>query len=106
MAKFSGLVGYVNEVETSPGIWKPEVTERLMRGDIYSGSSSAPTSDKVNNDIRMQGKISLLGDEFAYGNFMYMRYIYLHGAKWEITAVEVKRPRLNVTLGGVWNGRG
>jgi hypothetical protein len=32
-----------------------------------------------------------------------MKYIEFMGARWKITSVEVKHPRLILTIGGVYN---
>lgn len=108
MAKFTGLVGYVTQTETSPGIWQSIPVERKMRGDVFRLASSV-TGDgrvrdgKINEDIDIQQRISLVADPFAYENFSSLKYITYMGVKWKITGVEVQRPRLILTLGGVWN---
>ena len=32
-----------------------------------------------------------------------MKYIEFEGTKWKITNVEVRYPRLNLTVGGIYN---
>ena len=34
MAKFHGLIGYAETVETVPGVWKEQITEREYDGDF------------------------------------------------------------------------
>lgn len=109
MAKFTGLVGYVTQTETSPGIWQSIPVERKMRGDVLRLASSATSDGRVrdgsiNDDIDIQQRISLVADPFSYENFSSLKYIIYMGVKWKITGVEVQRPRLILTLGGVWNG--
>ena len=103
MARFAGLVGYVTQEETAPGVWSPVENPKKMRGDVIRQSSSQ-NGDKVNNDITLSHRVSLLGDAYAFGNYYNIKWIEVDGAKWEVTSVEVKRPRLTVSLGGLWNG--
>src|SRR5699024_3840920 len=104
MAKYAGLVGYVTQEETSPGIWSPVSTEKKMRGDVIRLASSFEQGEKVNDDINLQNRISLVGDPYAFSNFTSIKYVWYLGNKWKVTGVEVSRPRLILTLGGLWNG--
>ena len=109
MAKFTGWVGYVTQTETSPGIWQSIPVEHKMRGDVLRLASSATNDGRIrdgsiNDDIDIQQRISLVADPFAYENFSSLKYVIYMGVKWKITGVEVPRPRLILTLGGVWNG--
>ena len=105
MAKYFGKIGYIETEETSPGIWKPKTTEREYYGDIIRNSSKWTTaSDSTNDDLTFNNQISIVADPFAYQNFCSMKYIHYLGAKWKITSVEVKYPRLILTIGGVYNG--
>ena len=103
MAKFAGLVGYVTQEETVPGVWSPVDSSRIMRGDIIT-LGSGQNGDKVNSDITLNHRVSLVGDAYAFGNYFNIRWIELHGMKWEVSSVEVQRPRIIVSLGGLWNG--
>ena len=55
-------------------------------------------------NINVANEISIVADPFANQNFHTMLYVEFMGTKWKITNVEVKRPRLTLTLGGVYNG--
>ena len=48
--------------------------------------------------------VSIIADPFAYNNCSCMAYAEIMGAIWKISEVEVKPPRLNLTIGGVYNG--
>lgn len=105
MAKYAGLVGYVTELETKPGIWTPSESSKRMRGDIIRQSSSSQNGDKVNDDISLNHRVSLVGDAYAFGNYYNIKWIEIDGAKWKVSSVEIQRPRIIVTLGGLWNGK-
>ena len=105
MAKWYGTVGYIETKETSPGVWKPEVTERKYFGDVLRNTSRRSTSsDSTNDDLNISNQISMIADPFAYRNFHTILYVEFMGAKWKVTSVEVQRPRLILTIGGVYNG--
>lgn len=104
MAKFYGVIGYVETVETSPGVWEEQITEHNYYGELVRNTSRFQVSDQVNDNINIANEISVIADPFATQNFHAMRYVEFMGAKWKITNVEVRYPRLILTIGGVYNG--
>ena len=104
MAKFYGAIGYAKTVETMPGVWTEQITERNYYGDVIRNSRRLQSSDKVNDDINISNQISIVADPYAINNFHSMRYAEFMGAKWKISDVEVQYPRLLLTLGGLYNG--
>lgn len=106
MARWHGIVGYIETKETSPGVWKPETTERPYYGDVLSNSSRwTASSDSTNDDLNINNQISIVADPFAYQNFHSIKYVEFMGAKWKVTSVNAnQRPRLILTIGGVYNG--
>ena len=107
MAKYSGKIGFVvsTPVETSPGIFENPIEERKYRGDILEDNRRWDKSEYANDDLNLANRISIVGDAYAYGNFFAIRYVEWMGALWKVTKVEIKRPRLILTIGGVYNGR-
>lgn len=104
MAKWFGKVGFSELAETVPGVWENQITEREYFGDVIRNTRRLQTSDKVNDDISVSNEISIVADPFAYQNFHSIRYIEFMGTKWKISNVDVQYPRLNLSLGEVWNG--
>lgn len=105
MAKWYGKVGYITTEETAPGVWTPTTTERMYFGEVRRNSSRwSASSDSTNDDININNQISIVADPFAYQNFHSMKYVEFMGANWKITSVEEQRPRLILTIGGVYNG--
>lgn len=103
MGKWCGKVGYIWTNETTPGVWTEQTVERQYYGDVNRNSRRLQSSDKVNDDINVSNEISIVADPFAYQNFHYIRYVEFMGTKWKVPNVEVKYPRLILTLGGVYN---
>lgn len=104
MAKWYGVIGYAETVETSPGIWEEKITEHSYYGDLIQNTRRLQTSGQVNDDIEVANRISIVSDPFANQNFHSMRYVEFMGAKWRVSSVEVQYPRLILTVGGLYNG--
>ena len=104
MAKFYGTIGYVKTVETEPGMWEEQKTERQYSGELVKNTRRLESSGGVNDNVNISNEVSIVADPYAYENFHAMRYIKFIGAKWKISNVEVRYPRLILTIGGVYNG--
>lgn len=104
MAKWYGKIGYIETVETSPGVWKEIPVERPYYGDVIQNSLKFQSTSQVNDNINVANKLSIVADPFAVNNSHFIRYAEFMGAKWKVTDVDVRHPRLLLTLGGVYNG--
>ena len=104
MAKYYGVIGYADQVETTKGVWTEQITERLYYGDLIRNVRKLQSSETLNDDVNVANTISIVADPFATKNFHAMRYVEFMGTKWKITSVEVQYPRLLLTIGGVYNG--
>ena len=104
MAKFYGAVGYAVDEEVKPGVYDNNTIRKLYQGELTRNSSKFQTSDKLVKDVNVSNEISIIADPYAIENFHAIRYIEFMGTKWDVTSVEVKYPRLILTVGGVYNG--
>ena len=108
MAKFYGIVGYgITEKvddEEHPGIWRPHIVDRAYYGDTINLGSRWQSANKVNDDLTITNQFSILADPFAYDHYSSIRYVEHMGVKWKVTAITVERPRIILTVGGVYNG--
>jgi hypothetical protein len=107
--RFSGIVGSATSVEDPPGVWKEVITEATYFGDVLQqtrrleGPSLVPPV--VHGTIALGNSFSIMADaDETYENIINFRYVVWRGNRWEITSAEVKRPRIILTVGGVWNG--
>jgi len=105
MAKYAGNVGYVIPKNTSPGVWTPQVTTKFMRGDVLNLVTRSSDYSKINEDISLTHRISIVADAFAFDNFMHIRFIEWKGVKWKVNSAEINRPRIILNIGGVYNVR-
>ena len=104
MSKWFGQIGYATTKETTPGVWEEIITEREYFGDVYRNTRKLQSASQVNDDINVSNEISIVADPFARDNFYSMRYVEFMGTKWKVSNIEVQYPRLNLTIGGVYNG--
>lgn len=104
MAKFFGELGYGDSVETAPGVWEDSIVEYPYYGDVIRNSRRLSDTQVVNDDITVGNSISIMADEYANEHFHRIRYAKWENVLWVVTTVEVRRPRLILELGGVYNG--
>jgi hypothetical protein len=104
MAKFYGVIGYSETSEIADGVWEDVITELTYSGDVIRNSKRFQAGESLNDDLTVNNEISIVADPFANQNFHKMKYVTWLGAKWKITKVDVQRPRLLLTIGGVYNG--
>ena len=104
MAKWYGIIGFIDTVETEPGLWEEQVVERSYYGDLIRNTRKLENSGGINDNINLSNEISIIADPYAKNNFSAMRYAKFMGAKWKITSVDVQYPRLILSIGGLYNG--
>lgn len=105
MAKWYGKVGYVTTVESEPGVYDPEVTERPYFGDLLKNVSKwMVNTDSINDNLNVANQISIVADPYAYQHFSSIRYVEFMDTMWTVTSAEPQYPRIILTVGGVWNG--
>lgn len=104
MARFYGIIGYGVSEETVPGVWSDVITERAYYGDVLNDLRATSPSEKVNDDVRLQNRISIVADPYAIGNYLRIKYVQWAGILWTVNSVDDERPRLILSLGGVYNG--
>ena len=110
MAKYYGLLGFVRTTERliddePSGKFRTETIERHYYGDILQNNRRwALSSEKVNEDITIENRFSILVDTFVMENFAYLKYIEYLGTKWLISSADLQYPRIILTTGGIYNG--
>lgn len=106
MARFYGEIGYGTSVEdpTASGVWVDEITEFAYFGDVIRNTRKLEPADQLNDNVSVGNSISILADQYAVEHFHDIRYVRWEGALWTVTTVEVRSPRLILSLGEVYNG--
>ena len=103
MARYSGNIGFYVMEKTSAGVIQETIKERHYVGDVVTNVRRWENGDGPNDNIQVQNQISIVMDEYAYSALHSIRYVTWMGAKWKITSVQIDRPRLVLSIGGVYN---
>jgi hypothetical protein len=104
MTRFRDKVGYVSQGSLVDGVQEVIVTERVYKGEVLEATSSLQDGEKVNDDIRLQDRISVLADAYGLENFSRIKFVVRMGIPWIAQTVRVERPRIIISLGGVYHG--
>lgn len=107
MAKYYGKIGYAicQENPVGSGIWEDIVEEHYHRGDVYDLKSRYKRGiNGINDSITFDVEFSILSDPYASHNISNMKYIEYMGELWKIETITPERPRIKITIGGIWNG--
>lgn len=106
MAKFCGEIGYGESVETpsGSGVYVDVIKEVTYFGEVIRNTRALNFGESVTADITVGNSISIIADQFAFENFFSIRYIIWNKVTWVVSNVEVRSPRLILSLGAVYNG--
>lgn len=105
MAKYCGRIGFVESVENEPGIFEYSIKEKKHRGDVLRNTRRWEGRENLLDNVNINNMLSILAkDSYTIEHCFAIRYAWWSGAYWEVTNVEIARPRLILTLGGVYNG--
>ena len=106
MAKFYGPIGYAVPTETSPGVWTcSNVIEKTHRGDIIQDYRKTSQGSSINDDVDISVRFSIIANSFAMQHFHAIKYVKWKGIYWKVTTIDAsQRPRLILTVGGVYDG--
>lgn len=102
MAKYYGYIGFATQVESEPGIWTDAIERRPYKGDVVRSGRRYESSDNINDNFTINNSFSIISDAFLYSHIPAMRYIEYLGAKFKITSVDIERPRVTISVGGVY----
>ena len=100
--KWYGTIAFKEEVEEEPGVWVPKLSKRQYYGDILELSWREQQADKINSDLSVSNKLSVVADQNLQKNFHKIAYVTFGGAKWTVNNVAVSFPRLTLSLGSLY----
>ena len=103
MARWAGEVGYVETVETSPGVWEEQIVPHFYTGDMNRLSRSLRNAQKINDDVEIGMELEFVSDPYALSHFSNIRYVEYMGVKWKAKTVTPNFPRIIVSLGEEYN---
>ena len=102
--KWYGEIGFHDEVEEEPGVWVPKIVPKKFFGNVLKNSWNEQLSDKINADLHVTNRLSVVADQYLQNNFHKIAYITFGGAKWLVSSVEkeLDNPRLTLSLGSLY----
>lgn len=103
--KWYGEIGFDVPIIKAKGVYDHEFIPKQYYGDVINLSSRWQQTEHVNDDLKINVKISVMGDPFIEEKFPYIKYVKYMGHKWSVTEVTPNRPRMELTLGGLYNGQ-
>lgn len=104
MPRFAGTIGISKLTYTSsPGIVKRDIHEVDVVGEIRNQRFSWSNAN-MRDGLRMQHVLSIVTPEDSDIDFSEVVYVNYRNHKWAVTAIEYKRPRVELTMGGAYNG--
>ena len=65
MSKWYGVIGFVDSLETSPGVWENIAVEVQMYGDMTRNHKRWEQGHSINDDITLQNELSVVYDSNA-----------------------------------------
>lgn len=99
MAKVAANIAFAESYESAPDVWKERIIEKKYYADVVRNTRRLTSADVVNDGIILNNELTILEDAYTKEHIHDMRYICWQGSKWEISNVEVKHPRLILTIG-------
>lgn len=107
--KYVGEIGYYNEGVLKDGVYTKEVLKVKIKGDMDelridkvspSENNQQYENTSFNNFISFIPN-GLIRQKIKSGD---LAYITLDGFKWKISSISYNRPRVKLTIGGLYNG--
>ena len=90
-------------VETEPGVVNQYIEEVMVTGQLRSVGTRW-SQHGMNDTVKAKHVLSVVTPEDSDVDFTEVVYITWRTKKWSVTAIEYKRPRIELTLGGLYNG--
>lgn len=103
MARFAGAVGFAEQVNTAPGVYRDEIVERQYTGTVIRNAVRWNTGSEVNEPMRLDQSISIILDPYFNDHLQALRYVRWMGGLWKITSVQIQRPRVILQLGSEYH---
>lgn len=106
--KFSGKIGFwLNDSETKPGVYKPNIVERAYVGDVLKNIRRfQPVENQQNENLVLNNRISVISDLYMQQYWASIKYILWNGVRWKANSIDIgSYPRVIIELGGVYNGK-
>jgi hypothetical protein len=107
MAKTSLTLGFAVQSETAPDVFTANIYEKTnYPADVLQDQKQWKPGESTNDTLDIMNKFSVLLDDYLMVNLAQLRYVVYGGVKWQVRTLNPKRPRLDISVGGVYNEEG
>jgi hypothetical protein len=104
MSRFRGPIGINRGArESAPGIFTNVIEEVMVQGEMRNVSARW-SQQNANETLTAKHVLSVVTPEKSEIDFNAVVYIVWQGSKWSVTSIQYNRPRVELTLGGLYNG--
>ena len=103
MALVKGVIGFVIEEEVEEGMWLPTIAEKTYSGTCEELSQAFAFGNTTNGELRIRNKFSLMGNSYFFSHVADIRYFVWQNQKWVIENLQLKYPRFEFTIGGIYH---
>lgn len=109
MAKWHGKIGFSTQVEydpvNHPHSYKHEITEKEYYGNMTRRSRRWNNSGSVNDNLTISNTLSVIADTYITDNIGDILYVNYLGKNWKVSEFTIEYPHIEMTLGGLYNGK-
>lgn len=104
--RFHGKIGFGESVENpeGSGIHVDTIVERSYFGDVVRQLRRLSDGEYLPKDVSSGNSLSIVADAYANRSYNRIQYAWFQGVQWVVTSVEVRAPRLILSLGEVYDG--
>ena len=107
--KWYGSIGFAIQAEVDPinhpSVYKSQIVEKHYYGDVLQNGRRYENSQVINDNMRVDAKISLIADPYMTDHLGDITYVSWLKSKWRVSNVAFEYPRITLTLGGLYNGQ-
>lgn len=105
MDKTCVYIGFVKNEETSPGVYNEVITEVKYIGEKKTVRlKNEEMSSRVNANFNLSITLSIISNSYLVDNLQFVRYVNYLGANWNVQDAVPAYPRVELSLGGIYNG--
>ena len=105
MARFYGKIGFAEQKEVKPDVWKDVIVERPYVGSFVRNTIRWNQGSEINDDVRLDEAVSIISDPYILQHSAVIRYVDWQGTKWKIMSIQINYPRVILQLAGEYHGQ-
>ena len=103
--KYFGKIGFAETKEVRPGYSEYKIIERQYYGEVLRNTRKFSMSQNTSlDDIDISNELSILADNYMNEHIGSIKYVEWYGTKWKVNNIEFGYPRIQLSIGGVYNG--